>query len=372
MAIDPNVLQMISNPTGGRLGEIGETIAKNRQQSIENNRAAESDDMKKRLFQQKMADVGSKIVGAYSDINLKWKQEHPDATDTDFEQQQLAQWESLDPEHQQFVPKTFQTPEQLAAGKSRSEEIQKALHPELYAKEPKSSFDIVTLQDPNNPEHELSFHKDDKAEVAKKLDEGWVERGSKGINVNVGGEGQTEYEKQRLKQQAVDIGEATKSAESAYNNIVSLKRFKESSKDGYEGNLAPILTGARNFVASFGYDSEKLKDTRYMEQAIGEMQAQKMKELGARGLTDKDMEILARALPRVETDKASREAIADILIKANSRVIDSWESDMNEEKKIWPELSSRIRQPSWHRMYKEDRENSETFKKANAILNGEP
>jgi hypothetical protein len=89
-----------------------------------------------------------------------------------------------------------------------------------------------------------------------------------------------------------------------------------------------------------------------MEQAIGDIKNNKMTELGARGLTDKDMEVLAQSLPRVNTDKASRENVVRILKAANNAVISEYENARQEEARIYPELAKRIPSPVWYKSYK--------------------
>ena len=89
-----------------------------------------------------------------------------------------------------------------------------------------------------------------------------------------------------------------------------------------------------------------------MEQAIGDILGNKMAELGARGLTDKDMEVLRQSLPRVDTDKASRDNVVEILKKANNNVIAEYENARLEEARVYPDLSKRIPDPAWYKAHK--------------------
>ena len=120
--IDPRILQAIGNPTGGKLTDIG-TLAYNVGKSREQMK------MKRESMAQEMAIVGSKVANAYANAALDWKMENPEASDEEFAEYQLAQWESLDPAHRQFVPQDFQTKEQLETGKSTTERLLERLDP---------------------------------------------------------------------------------------------------------------------------------------------------------------------------------------------------------------------------------------------------
>lgn len=172
-------------------------------------------------------------------------------------------------------------------------------------------------------------------------------------NVNIGA-GEKEYVKERLKKKAEYAGELDKSAESAYKSIKAMDRFLESSKTGMAGGAQPIISGTQNFLASFGFDIKDLKDVNQMEQAIGDILATKMSELGARGLTDRDMDVLKQSLPRVATDRTSRENIAEILKRSNKNTIAEWENYQEEEAQSYPELKGKIPRPQWYKKYKEE------------------
>lgn len=77
-----------------------------------------------------------------------------------------------------------------------------------------------------------------------------------------------------------------------------------------------------------------------------------MAELGARGLTDKDMEVLRQSLPRVDTDKGSRDNVVAILKKANDAVLNEYENARSEEARVYPDLATRITNPGWYKAYK--------------------
>jgi len=173
-------------------------------------------------------------------------------------------------------------------------------------------------------------------------------------NVNMPGDNQ--YINARRGDQAKAFGELEKSAQSAYNQYSTLDRFIQASEKGFSGGAAPLLTGTTNLLSSFGINiaPEKLKDTRIMEQAIGDILGNKMVELGARGLTDKDMEILRQNLPRVEIDKTSRVAVANVLKKSASSTLREYENARSEEAKNFPELAARSPTPAWLQDYRKN------------------
>lgn len=169
---------------------------------------------------------------------------------------------------------------------------------------------------------------------------------------NTVGKGDSKYAEERLSGLAKDMQALDKSATSAYKANKSLDRFIEASKTGTEGGAQPVISAAQNLLASFGYSPESLKDVRVMEQAVGDILGTKMEELGARGLTDKDMEVLRQALPRVNIDKNSRLEVAKIVKKANDFTINEWENARSEEERIYPEIAGRVAKPAWYKDWK--------------------
>lgn len=173
--------------------------------------------------------------------------------------------------------------------------------------------------------------------------------------------GEDSYVKNRLGGEVKTMEELTKRAESAYNQVKTLDRFVEASQKGFDGGAAPIFAGVNNFLASFGINSgaKSLKDYRLMEQAIGDILGNKMAELGARGLTDKDMQILRDALPRAETDRASRLEIARILRRSHLGTLEQYKSAREQEAKNFPSLGNRVMVQPW---YQEYTQNPDKFK----------
>lgn len=171
--------------------------------------------------------------------------------------------------------------------------------------------------------------------------------GDSGVSVttNVQGPMGDKYLEGRESAQAATMAELEKSAESAYRANQALDRFIASSATGDAGGAQPLITGVKSFLSSFGYDPEGLTDTAVMQQAVGDILGAKMAELGARGLTDKDMEILRQALPRVDISHEARVQVADIIKRANQNTLREYDSQVRFEEETYPQAN--FRRPSW-------------------------
>ena len=159
------------------------------------------------------------------------------------------------------------------------------------------------------------------------------------------------YIEARRKGMAESFDALQKSAYTASQRIKSLDRFIEANRVGTAGNVQPIISGVQNFLATFGYSPESLKDVREMEQVLGDMQAKMMAEFGARGLTDKDMEVLRMSLPRVNIDRASRENIANILKKADMATLSEYHRARQEEERVYPDFAKTVPRQKWYSEY---------------------
>ena len=175
--------------------------------------------------------------------------------------------------------------------------------------------------------------------------------GASDVSATATTEGQGEYVKERLKAQAERVGEMGKSAATSYKGMESLDRFIKASGEGDAGGAQKVMSWTKNLLSSFGYSDESLTDVRVMEQTIGDILGNKMQELGARGLTDKDMEILRESLPRVATDKASRVKVANIVKKSYEKDIEDYLYVVGQEKEKNPELADQIFEPRWMKSY---------------------
>lgn len=169
------------------------------------------------------------------------------------------------------------------------------------------------------------------------------------------GRGESKYAEERMKAKASEMTSLEKAAGAAFKQIQALDRFLEASKTGTEGGAQPILTDVRNFLSTFGIPSGNLKEVRQMEQAVNDILATKFQEFGARGLTDRDMAILQASLPRVETDRRSRENIANILMKAHINTINDYQAQIEEEARLHPDLAGKLSSPPWVKDFRKRR-----------------
>ena len=168
---------------------------------------------------------------------------------------------------------------------------------------------------------------------------------------NVNAKPDNAYFTERRKAQAQKFQDLEKAAESADKQIQALDRFLKANETGTAGGAQPLISGVQNFLSSFGYESKALTDVRVMEQVIGDILQNKMAELGARGLTDKDMQILRDALPRVATDRRSRAEVAGVIRRAAEGTINSYRAARDEEARIYPEFTQNTPSPLWLRRY---------------------
>ena len=172
-----------------------------------------------------------------------------------------------------------------------------------------------------------------------------------GQTINIGDKPDSKYWEERLKGQAAKMSDIEKGAEASYNEMVALDRFLESSKGTTEGGAQPIISGVKNFLTSFGAEFSDLKDIAQMEQAIGDIKVNFFKEFGARGLTDKDMEIIKDSLPRLSVSQEARENVVSILKKAHSKKIKNYEKSVEEEQRVYPSQSGKVFVPGWYGDY---------------------
>jgi hypothetical protein len=171
-------------------------------------------------------------------------------------------------------------------------------------------------------------------------------------NVNVGGS-DNKYFQVRREQQAKAFDAAEKAARGAANTVNALDRFIAAAATGTAGGAQPIISGVENFLTTFGYESGSLQSVQQMQQAVGSILASKMAELGARGLTDKDMEILRESLPRVNTDPEARVAIANIIKKEALNTLREYHMVRQDERKAYPDFAKNNPSPSWYRPYEQ-------------------
>jgi hypothetical protein len=163
----------------------------------------------------------------------------------------------------------------------------------------------------------------------------------------IAGKGDSTYVVERLKGEASNVGKLYSAADSAMRSNAALDRIAANNDEAFAGALAPVLAGAANLFSSFGYDSKALTSTAAIQQAASEMLANRMAELGARGLTDKDMQILRDNMPKVESSKEARMMVVNVLKKANEGTIIEAQKRRQQELKQYPELKDRTQEFSW-------------------------
>jgi hypothetical protein len=169
--------------------------------------------------------------------------------------------------------------------------------------------------------------------------------GGVSVTTNVEQPGADKYVEGRASSQAEQAAELERAAESAYRSNQAMDRFIEASASGDAGAAQPVITGVKNLLSSFGINAEGLTDTLMMEQAIGDILSSKMSELGARGLTDRDMQVLRESLPRVATSHEARVSIANVIQKANMATLRDYNDLVTFEQETYPD--ARFRRPAW-------------------------
>ena len=170
---------------------------------------------------------------------------------------------------------------------------------------------------------------------------------------NAGDKGLSEYWKTMGGAKAKTLAEAETRAEGAVKNIYALDRFISASERGTAGGAQPIISGVQNFLSSFGYTSDELTSVAKMQSAISGVLANYMQSLGARGLTDSDMKILKENLPRVETSREARVAVAKILRKSYKKEVENYGKEQQRAyENAPPEMRNMMQPPAWYEDYK--------------------
>lgn len=144
-------------------------------------------------------------------------------------------------------------------------------------------------------------------------------------------------------QRAEKYIELDKAANRAYTNSGRLDQFLAASdEDGLQGGAAEIIASAQNFLTTFGLPSTGLDALAQMKTMTAGIKADYMESLGARGLTDQDMKIIAESLPKVNDSRVARERIVKILKKADQakmhNFIDAYDemgAKSNQPKPAW-------------------------------------
>ena len=142
---------------------------------------------------------------------------------------------------------------------------------------------------------------------------------------------QRNYEQGGLKLTTENYQEKMKQAEMAKEGIQSSLNFIEQAESGdmVFGSLSGAAAMFARFGASFGMDADLLTAADLAKQATSQQLAAYMESLGARGLTDRDMEILAATLATGASSKESAVAMSNAMIQIYERKINAFTSAYN-------------------------------------------
>lgn len=149
--------------------------------------------------------------------------------------------------------------------------------------------------------------------------------------------GQQQFIEGLAASEAKALPEMYAAAKGAASMIKGLNTVIAASQSGtFSGPLAPGLVGATQFLRSLGINAAPgtLENTRLTDAAIASMLADTMASLGARGLTDKDMEILRATLPTIADDPQSRIVIAQWLQAKAREAITSYSARRERGKRL--------------------------------------
>ena len=156
MPVNPRVLEMIANPTSGKLGEIGQTLNKNRQyaekmaleqEKLDADEAQRQEENERKNAQaqrqqeeanRKQVDFGSKVVMALAGDAIEWYETNKDKYEDEKEFQ--AAWKLFQDEQYATAPdeikalakKDFQTIEQYRSGYNMSSDLQRKINPDDF------------------------------------------------------------------------------------------------------------------------------------------------------------------------------------------------------------------------------------------------
>lgn len=128
------------------------------------------------------------------------------------------------------------------------------------------------------------------------------------------------------KNQATAYDEMAKSAVSGIEIIDNLENMKAVQNDSLHGGLAEAGKQIGNMLASVGVTADWITATNLTERASNDILRGYMVKLGARGLTDKDMDILRTSLPTFKTDKNAQSEVIRIIKKGVENNISDYDT----------------------------------------------
>lgn len=158
-----------------------------------------------------------------------------------------------------------------------------------------------------------------------------------GVQVNTGEQAGSNFVENMFSDQAERLSEAQARASTGLENIGTLERFVQASRspDAAEGEWAPYISMMKNIGASLGFDPAGLTEETLMQSGESSLTHQLIEELGgSRGVTDRELEILKRSLPNINTSREAREAVAEILMDRQYRGIQEYESYLGQAEQM--------------------------------------
>lgn len=158
---------------------------------------------------------------------------------------------------------------------------------------------------------------------------------------------ESEFVKYNQREESAKLTKMEGRGYTSWSSNNALDRFVNQSDTAAGGMLAPVLTQAQRFFASFGPEFENLKSADAMTSALNGLMATKFEELGARGLTDPDVRVLFEHFPYIATSKESRVLVAKTLQKSNDYVIRQYDEKLRWIKSSDGYPKSKQQEPSW-------------------------
>lgn len=143
MATNPQVLQMLANPTGGGLSNAFRMYATGQQAARQ--QAAHEQQMQAAEYE--IFDLSTKTVGGYSKSLLDWSEMYPEASPEEWADKQKELRDAMPKHVQQYIPDRTQTRDELSQGYANAMQMQKMLHPKQYENKP---YSPVMLTDGTN------------------------------------------------------------------------------------------------------------------------------------------------------------------------------------------------------------------------------
>ena len=348
MRLDPRILERISNPTGGKLTQLGGMYNQGQQ-----------DVQKMRMLKQKqgieMDDISSKLMKGFT--NAVMNDVGKGASADTVRQSQMKQMQSAPPQFQQMLGKMLKQPfgtyDDVVQANNRAKQMQVALHPEQYddsknsvwskinpkdytsdsirifartknyddlrtIDDPsdKSSFDLVSLEkEGKDGVMEKSFYKDEKIEVKKHLADGWTVRKGKGQTFNIGA-------KEDSKFTYSELGKAVDDARYA----VKEKQNLEYIKRGMEGIGTGKLTDAKVWINELAssLDLPVSNDMANLESAgtaMGNLVMAGLNNFPGQ-ISNEERKYVASIMPKLTQTPKGREQIIEFLGRLSDRRVE--------------------------------------------------